>query len=59
MLGCVELEEKEIGEEGTWAAYLVGILALPVVDVATVDHVASVDEELCSPHSFKEITRSS
>jgi len=31
-------------------------LSLPVVDVATINHVARVDEELGSPHGLEEIT---
>jgi hypothetical protein len=39
-------------------AHLVGILSLPVVRVATIDHIASINEELCSPHGLQEIARS-
>ena len=34
------------------------ILSLVIVDVASIDHVAGVDEELGSPHGLDKVTRS-
>ena len=36
---------------------MVGILSLPIVNIATINHVARIDEELCPPHGLEEITR--
>ncbi len=33
------------------------ILPLEMVDVASIDQVHAIDEELCSPHGFKEVPR--
>jgi hypothetical protein len=38
--------------------HLIRVLSLEVVDIATIYHVACIDEELCSPHGLQEITRS-
>jgi hypothetical protein len=43
---------------GVRKAYLVGILALEIIYVASINHVAGVDKELSSPHSLEEIPRS-
>ena len=31
-------------------------MTLPIVNIAAINHVARVDEELCSPHSLEEVT---
>jgi hypothetical protein len=38
--------------------YLVRVLSLEIVDIAAINHVARIDEELCSPHGLEKITGS-
>jgi len=42
-----------------FCTYLVGVLPLPIICVTTIDHIARVDEELCSPHCFEKVARPS
>lgn len=39
------------------STHTVGILALEVINIRTVDHIHGIDEELRSPHDLEEVPR--